>query len=303
MIATMDMATDDLRLLVRCVSEGSLSAAARAMGFTQAAATRRIQRLEASVGGPVLHRTTRSLRPTVEGERLLRVARRIVAELAQFERERSTTSSTALGDVRVSAPVLLGQSVGSMLATALASQHPGLRLVLSLSNTVVDLVRDTVDVALRVGSLKSSSLVGTRIAIARIGVYASSATLAAAQHPSDLMEARWISHPRDTSMRATGPHGQRFQATVEPTFICDDRSVVRETIVSGLGIGLLPTFFGDAEPTLRRLVPQWHFGTVPVVAVWLPEARHDLRVRAVVEVMKQWGRAGALVDNNFKNER
>jgi DNA-binding transcriptional LysR family regulator len=291
MTATIDMATQDLRLLVRCVSEGSLSAAARSMGLTQAAATRRIQRLEMSVGSPVLHRTTRSLRPTVEGERLLRAALKIVAELAELERVSSTNSAAAVGDVRVSAPVLLGQAVGSTLAVDLSLHHPALRLELSLSNAKVDLLRDAVDVALRVGIQKSSSLLAARIATARIGAYAKPSYCAAAKHPSELADSRWIAHARDRSMRAIGPNGQRWKRTVEPAFVCDDRIVLRDAVASGMGVGLLPTFLGDAERTLQRLAPEWHFGIVPVYAVWLPEARNDLRVRAVVDSMTRWGRS------------
>lgn len=289
--ARIDVRTEDLRLFLRCVGDGSLSAAARAMGLTQAVASRRIQRLEAAVGAPVLHRTTRALRPTADGERLLPAARAVVVELGGLERASHGAREAPSGEVRVSAPVLLGQSVGGTLAAELARRHPALRLSLSLANARVDLVRDGIDAAFRVGPLPSNSLLAARIATARIGAYASGGLGARATHPSDLVSLRWIGHVSDASLAATGPSGARFRGRVPLSFVCDDRIILRDAAAAGLGVVLLPTFLGDAAPGLHRVVRAWHFGRVPIHVVWLPEARSDPRVRAVVEVITAWGRA------------
>lgn len=291
MIARIDLQTEDLRLFVACVSEGSLSAAARAMGLTQAVASRRIQRLEEAVGTPVLHRTTRSLRPTVGGERLMGAARAMLAQLAALESSTEATRATPSGDVRVSASILLGQSVGSTLAAALRKRNPELRLILALSNTKVDLVRDGIDVALRVGALPSTTLLAARLATARIGAYAARARLRTVEHPSKLLAVPWVGLLGDATLRATSTGGQRWSGRVDLTFACDDRLVLRSAAAAGLGVTLLPTFLGDAEPALHRVAPEWHFGTVPVHVLWLPESRDDPRVRAVIDVMTEWGAA------------
>lgn len=291
MDAKIDVQTEDLRLFVRCVSDGSLSAAARRLGLTQAVASRRIQRLEAAVGRPVLHRTTRSLRPTAEGERVLAAARAVIAELTGLERSTREAEATAVGDVRVSAPVLLGQTVGGVLATELARRHPRLRLVLSVSNAKVDLIRDGFDAALRVGPLPDTTLVAARIATARIAAYARRDLHPRLTRPAQLLDVPWVGHVPEGTLRATGPKGERWRGTVALAFACDDRLILRDAAVAGLGVALLPTFIGDATPTLRRLVPEWSFGRVAMHVVWLPEARHDQRLRAIVEVMSAWGRA------------
>lgn len=288
---SIDLRTEDLRLFVACLAQGSLSAAARSQGLTQAGASRRIQRLEAAVGAPVLHRTTRALRATAEGERLLTTSRVMLAELGALERAADNARAVPAGEVHVSAPVLLGQAVGGGLARALRERHPDLRLRLSLSNARVDLVRDGVDVALRVGPLPDTSLLAARITSAEVGAYARRDRHARAKHPSELAGDAWMGLPAESTLKATGPDGQRWRAAVSQVFVCDDRAVLRDAAVAGVGVVLLPTFFGDAEPALRRVVPEWHFGRVPVHLVWLPEARGDPRVRAVCEVMKAWGRA------------
>lgn len=288
---SIDLRTEDLRLFVACLAQGSLSAAARSQGLTQAGASRRIQRLEAAVGAPVLHRTTRALRATAEGERLLTASRAMLAELGALERAADHARAAPAGEVHVSAPVLLGQAVGGALARTLHERHPDLRLRLSLSNARVDLVRDGVDVALRVGPLPDTSLLAARITAAEVGAYARRDRYARAKHPSELAREPWIGLDAEATLKATGPQGQRWRGAVSQVFVCDDRAVLRDAAVAGVGAVLLPTFFGDAEPALRRIVPEWHFGRVPVHVVWLPEAREDPRVRAVCEVMKAWGRA------------
>lgn len=285
----IDLQTEDLRLFVGCVSHGSLSAAAKVQGLTQAVASRRIQRLELAVGAPLLHRTTRSLRPTSDGERLLASARVMLAELTSLERSTRQSRESPIGEVRVSAPVLLAHAMGGVLATELAERFPELRLFLTLSNERVDLVRDGIDVALRVGSLPNTSLLSASVATARIGPYAQRAGFRQVKHPAELLELPWVGHENDAVVRGVGPAGERWQARVELSFTCDDRRILRDSAVAGLGVALLPTFLGDVEPTLRRLVPDWHFGRVPVRALWLPEARNDPRVRAVVEVVTRWG--------------
>jgi DNA-binding transcriptional LysR family regulator len=290
MSVRIDVQTEDLRLFVGCLAEGSLSAAARTLGLTQAVATRRIQRLEGAVGAPVRHRTTRALRPTAAGERLLTTARAILGELAVLERGSPTPSS---GDVRVSASVLLGQVVGSTLARELAQRHPELRLHLSLSNERIDLLRTDVDVALRVGKLSSTTSRATRLATTRVGAYVRRDLHPRVSHPSELLSARWVGLSTEGSLRANGPAGQRWRGKVELAFVCDDRAVLRAAAADGLGVALLPTFFADPDARLRRLVPDWHFGLVPVHALWLPEARDDPRVRAVLDALRAWGRGQA----------
>jgi DNA-binding transcriptional LysR family regulator len=291
MSASIDLQTEDLRLLDRCVRDGSLSAAARALGITQAAASRRLHRLEADVGGPVLHRTTRALRPTALGERVLALARTFVAELDALERAATDARVEATGTVRVSAPVLLGQALGAALALDLAQRHPGLLLDLSLGNARVDLVRDDIDLALRVGRLPDATLKATRLATARIGAYVAPDGRPEPTSPEALLDRRWIGLPGETLLRATGPAGARWEGEVTLAFRCDDRLVLRAAAVAGLGAVLLPTFLGDDTPGLVRLLPEWRFGEVPLHGVWLPESRADPRVRAVLDGVGRWIRS------------
>lgn len=291
MSATIDANTEDLRLFVRCVSEGSLSAAARSMRLSQAVATRRIQRLEQAVGAKILFRTTRALRPTSDGERLLSAARTILAELASVAAATGNARRSPSGEVHVTAPVLLGQELGATLADALKKKHPRLRLRLSLSNKRVDLVRDNVDLALRVGALPDTTLLAARIATAHVGAYGPGDAAPYGDHPSNVPRDRWLGMPNDATLNAFGPNGARWSASVELALTCDDRTVLRRAAIAGLGTALLPTFVGAHEQALVRVAPEWHFGAVPIHALWRPEAKGDPRVRAVIDVVLSWGQS------------
>jgi len=299
----MDLRTEDLRLFVRCVSEGSVSAAARATGIPQAAASRHLQRLEAALGAPVLHRTTRALRPTAHGERLLALARALLTDLDALGRDLDGGRAEPAGEVHVSAPVLLGQSVGGALAEALARRHPALRLHLTLTNARVDLLRDGVDVALRVGALPDAGLLAARLSTERVGAYIARREAPAPRTPDELPALRWIGLRRDDTLRGVGPEGATWTGAVTLSFTSDDRAVLVDAAQRGLGAVLLPTFLGDAREGLLRLLPAWHFGEVPVHAVWLPEARRDNRVRAVVDALRAWSAARGAEDGGALRPR
>ena len=106
--------------------------------------------------------------------------------------------------------------------------------------------------------------------------------------PRELPTLRWIGAPHEGTLHATGPARANWTGGVALAFTCDDRAVLRDAAALGVGTVRLPTFLGDAHARLERAQPAWHFGEVPLHAVRLPEARGDVRVRAVVEAYRAW---------------
>lgn len=286
----MDLRTEDLRLFIACVEAGTISAAARIVGLTQVAASRRLARLEAEIGTAVLHRTTRALRVTTAGNRLLDAAREIVGVVEEFERTMLVSSRQVRGEIRVSAPVLLGQMLGADIALVLSREHPALRLSFLLSNDRIDLIRDRVDLALRVGPLPDATLIARRLATADLAVYGARSVLGEAKvsRPEQLRRHAWIGAPADARLEARNSKGRSWRATLSLSFTSDDRRVLRDAAARGLGLVVLPTFLGEPDDRLERVLPAWTFGSVPLHAVWLPEARDDPRIHAVVSSCLQW---------------
>lgn len=154
----------DLRIFLAVVSTGSLSAAARQLDVAPMQISRRIASLEEDLCVRLFHRTTRSVSLTAEGEALLPYATTIAEAEESARGELSPTATTVSGLLRITAPSVFGQTIVLPLFERLLSRHPELRIDLDLSDRVVDIVRQGLDLALRVAPLADSELVARRIA-------------------------------------------------------------------------------------------------------------------------------------------
>lgn len=179
----------DISLFLRVVDLGSISAAARSENLSLAVASKRIQRLEESLGARLLNRTTRRLYPTPEGELLASQGRPLIDALNALGDSLHTSRSEVTGTIRVTMPASFGRLYISPLLVEFQSLHPDVNFVAHLSDEVVDLVKGGYDLAIRIGHLKDSSLVARRIASNRRVLVASPSYLAQRgmpEHPDDL---------------------------------------------------------------------------------------------------------------------
>lgn len=147
---------------VRAVETGSFSAVARGLGTTQPNISRHIASLEQHLGTRLLHRSTRKLTPTPEGERYYADARRVLDAIAEAE---STVrgQGTPSGVLRVACPTLLGRPYLLPRVKAFLNRYPEVELDLQVGDRFIDLIEEGVDVAIRIGALKDSALRARRI--------------------------------------------------------------------------------------------------------------------------------------------
>ncbi len=182
------MDTTSLEVFVAAVSERSLSGAARRLKLTPMAVTRRIASLEQEIGIRLIHRSTRAVSLTSEGEAFLPFALEILETHEAARAVLSPSSSGASGLLRVSAPVTLGRKLIMPLIPGLLRENPGLRIDLGLSDALVDIVSAGVDVAIRIAPLKDSGLIARHLADNPKHLYASPAYLAARGVPASLQD-------------------------------------------------------------------------------------------------------------------
>lgn len=142
---------------------GGFAAAAREQGQAPSTLAKAVARLEKQLGVVLFHRTTRDVRLTPDGERLFRRCERVLAELDDLYAEASGARAAPSGLLRVTAPVDYGKRHVLPRLIELQRRHPGLRLDVRLSDTQVDLVRDGIDLAVRIGALADSTLVARRV--------------------------------------------------------------------------------------------------------------------------------------------
>lgn len=259
---------NDMAYFAEVVEQGSFAAAGRALGLPKSRLSRRVAGLESRLGVRLLQRTTRQLSLTEAGGLYFRHCVTMREAAAAATEAVAAVQSEPRGTIRVTCPVTLAQTaLGEVLPRFLA-RHPQVRIELEVSNRVVDLVQDGVDVALRVRTTldDSASLVVKRLGDAASLLVASPAQLQREGRPAavdDLArlstvamsaldgQTRWVLH---------GPNGRAFEFNHRPSLVANDLLTLKFAVLQGVGISLLPDYMCSDEVADGRLVvvlPDW----------------------------------------------
>ncbi len=274
MITNAPFDLDDLRLVQRVAATGSLSEAARALGLTPAAASRRLGVLEARIGQRLFARTTRRLRMTAEGEAFLPHADRVLAAAAEAEAALAGEGAAVAGTLRLTAPATFGRKVLSPMLARLLAAHPALALDLVLTDSVLDLVATGRDAAVRIAPLQGQSLMARRLAANRRLLCAAPSYLARRGVPES--RAALPGHEALLLQGVDGwalvPPGGGVVERVRPAprMVSNSNEALREACLAGLGIGLHSTW--DVGEHLRRgelvALPET-LGVPETLGIWL----------------------------------
>ena len=172
---------DAMKVFVAALDEGSLAGGGRRLGKSAAAVSHAIAFLEAHVGSPLLHRTTRSIKLSEAGERYAVACRRILVDLEEADLAAGGERSAPRGTLTVTAPVAAGEDLVRPILDAFMDQYPEVTVRLHLLDRPANLIDEGIDVALRLAHLADSSLVAIRVGEVRRVVAASPKYLA--RHP------------------------------------------------------------------------------------------------------------------------
>jgi DNA-binding transcriptional LysR family regulator len=286
--------TEDLRVLIETARGGSLTAAARALGITPAAASATLKRLETQLGTRLFERSTRAMRLTSQGQVLLDYARRAFDLLAEGESQIAADRAELVGSIRLACSSDLARTTLLPWLGEFLESHPGLELTLSVGDLPLDVVRDEVDVAVRYGKLADSRLVARKLAVTRPVLSASPAYLRrhpAPQTPADLLQHNCLTFERNGRRHQLwrfALDGQWTEVRVNGDRSADDASLVREWALAGAGIVLksgIDQRQDLASGALVRLLPEWETEPYPLHAL-LPSGRFvPHRVRALVDFL------------------
>jgi DNA-binding transcriptional LysR family regulator len=243
------------------VRTGSLAGAARACDMTPSQASKHVAALEADLGVLLLRRSTRQLTLTPEGEAYLERCRRILAEVREADDEARAQTGVISGTLRVTAPVTFGAlHLGPILA-AFLDRHPGVALQVQLDDRYSDLRSDSVDVALRIGKLTSSSLVARRLGSCRMVLCAAPAFLAArgpVTTPDELSSLPLLSFSEavsvaDWTVRDAAGVAHRIDGFSRLS--ADNVQMLAAAAVSGAGVVFGPSFILGPHIQRGELVP------------------------------------------------
>ena len=272
---------------------GSFSGAAARLGQTPSGVSRTIARLEKHLGLTLLHRTTRRLQLTDEGAWLLARARTLLADLANTEAEAAARRSQPAGLVRVNAATPALGHLLAPLVPAFIDAYPLVRLELTSGETVVDLIEERADLAIRIGSLPDSTLNARRLGTSRLRVLASPAYLERHGAPAsvaDLARHRLLGFAAPATLN-TWPlaHGGAEGYTIDPSVTSSSGETVRHLALAGAGIASLSNFLTREDLATGRLVPVLEDAALPwsqpVWAVFYKQGGLAPRVAALVEFL------------------
>jgi DNA-binding transcriptional LysR family regulator len=231
----------DVRIFAMVASGRSLSAAARRLGITPMQVSRRIAALEEELSTRLLHRTTRSVSLTPEGEAFLPYALVILDAEESARSELGQERSAVRGHLKLTAPSVFGQEVILPLLTALLRQHPELKVELDLSDRVFDIVASGYDLAIRIATLKDSDLVARRLAAHRRVLCASPEYLADRGVPRKLAD---LDHHDCILLAPLGKwpfviDGELHRVPLSGRLTTTSVEAVRAVALSGCGVAML----------------------------------------------------------------
>jgi DNA-binding transcriptional LysR family regulator len=259
---------NDMLYFAEVVDRGGFAAAGRALGVPKSKLSRRVAELESRLGVRLLQRTTRKLSLTEAGELYHRHAVAMREEAEAAEEAVAAVQNEPRGTIRVTCPVTLAQTtIGAILPRFLAD-HPHVRIDMIVTNRVIDLVQEGVDVALRVRSSvdDSGSLVVKRLAPTYGLLVASPKLLGRVGRPQntdDLQKLRTVAMSAAdgrASWQLAGPHGREFTLHHKPCYTADDMLTLRYFVLEGSGMCVLPDYMcrrDIREGKMEEVLPGW----------------------------------------------
>ncbi len=259
------MMDPDYELFAAIVAAGSLSAAGRTLGISPAMMSKRLTRLETRLGTRLLHRTTRRLALTPQGQGLHQDLQAIIGAIRDAEHRVAGGMDAPSGPLRVSAPTSFGRIHVAPHLARFVAQHPAVELLFDLSDAYVDLMAAQVDLAIRVTAQAGPGLTAHRLADSERVLCAAPAYLSAHGAPDSLAALkghRILAATGQLPWRVIGPRGP---VTIEGRSHVQTNSseVVRELAIAGAGIALRSLWDVSAElanGSLRRVLPAFSGG-------------------------------------------
>ncbi len=281
-----------MAVFLRVVELQSFTAAAEALGLPKSSVSRSVAHLEESLGVQLLQRTTRAVQLTEAGRAYFEEASRALATLEEAHQRLSQLDARPQGAVRITSPVDLGAVVLAPLAARFARRTPGITLEFILTSRLVNLVEEGVDLAVRAGTLRDSSLISRRVNGLQPWLVASPGYLDARGTPTTVEQLAEhdcvLFRPRrgHAEWALTGPGGVT-RVTVRGPVAGDDFFFLREAVLAGAGIGLLPALQCEqdlARGRLVRVLSAYTGPAAPLHIVW-PASRH---VPRRVVLVREW---------------
>ncbi len=259
---------NDILLFATVVRQGAVTRGAEALDMPAATVSRRLAALEREVGARLIERSSRRFQLTDAGQAYYTAASRVIEDLESASAEVSGLVSRPAGHLRIAAPPDFAMTFLAPAVASFVARHPDITVALDLSPRRVDLIDEGFDLALRMGALEDSRLVSRRLTTLRRSMFASAAYAAAHPLPA---EPEQLTRGRMVSLGTYAEYGTlvlsrrdrpsvKRAVTVEGQTTVNSLGMVRQLLLAGAGIGMLPDLFVQDDLKAKRVVrvlPLW----------------------------------------------
>jgi len=291
----MKVTLEELRVLVAVADCGSITSAAELLDQTSSGVSRALSRLEAKLNSTLLHRTTRRLALTEEGQLFLTHARQILLSVEQAEEQIARRRETPSGRLRINAAAPFMQHVVVPLIGAFRQRYPLIQLELNTDDIVIDLLEQQTDIAIRIGELRDSTMRARMLGSSRVRLLASPAYLQKYGEPQSveaLAQHQLIGFSQ-LEMHNVWPVWQREGELlrIQPTIAASSGEIIRQLALAGQGIARISDFVSHQYLAAGRLqevlVQQTHDVRLPVHAVYYRNAELASRITCFLDFLHQ----------------
>lgn len=292
------MDLNETAVFVKVVQSGSFSRAARLLGLPTSTVSTRVSRLEKRLGMTLLQRTTRQLNLTEAGTVYFEHAVAGLDQILTAEAAITATHGDVTGLLRVTAPADIGDALLARLVNSVHQAYPKLRIDLMLMDRYVDLIKEGVDVAIRTGKLKDSSLIAKKIGTICWVLFASPDYLKSApplKKPQQLRDHKCLQFTRFSKEDWTiSMKKGNITVPIQGDILVNDVDVIKAMVVAGQGVAMLPTYICHDEwkvGGLIRVLPGWQFKADPLYIVYPKQRFVSAKLRAFIDIATEELRA------------
>ncbi|ATG79352.1 LysR family transcriptional regulator [Pseudoalteromonas sp. 1_2015MBL_MicDiv] len=279
-----------MKTFLAVVQEGSFSKAADKLDISPQLVSKYISALEDNLHTRLLHRTTRKVSVTEAGNQYYQRCQQVLVDIEDMENSLNNLSENVSGVLSISAPMSFGTKHLAGLLVDFQKQYPNLKLDLRLTDQYVDIVEQGIDIALRIGVLKNSTLIAKKIAPIHLAVFASPDYLKLHGTPQTLLDLQSHNYLRyslsEPTKRLFGVNELKSELKLESNFVANNGDLLLNTAIAGGGIAMQPTFIAGealAQGKVVRILQDYEPDPMGLYMVYANRQFLPSKVRAFVD--------------------
>lgn len=285
------MNLNEIAIFVKIVETGSFVGAANFLQMPKSTVSAKLSSLEHRLGVTLIRRTTRKLHVTEAGNEYYQECLKAMVQIQAAEEKVTSRQSVLIGPLKITAPTELGVALLPQVILEFNKKYPKINLEVILTNRSVDLVSEGIDIGIRTGALKDSSLIAKRLGTIYFAPFASPKyfkTFSEPKNPKELENHCTLQFAPlgNDEWHLVGPKGKQTIG-INKTMIIDDLNLIKTLAVSGLGIALMPTFLCLNEVKngkLVRILDNWRTDLRPVHFIYPSQKYISPKIKAFIEV-------------------